>query len=555
MHSKIRNLFLITVPLSLSQVVYADAPVFLTASGSIQNIQSTTMLGSHAKRVGKIQLNIAPLRSSSRNGTRARIWLAPQLRLRPFPDVDVTLDGVRTEDTPDGSETWVGHTDFPLESDAVLTLHNNNLTGRIDIGTDQYLITTAPDGSYSVTEIDPATYTANLCLSGIDETSSPATTDHPQLAAIPASVPTSNTVDLLIAYTQSVAIRNGFDPASYINNLVADANNSLTASGANVAFRVVAYALYSDYNEPTTPNSNAYDWITLVSDMDAGSVVTPTTLGTGSFANLKSLRDSYQADQVVFLVSGSKWTGTCGYSDLIPPYPDAMRFNDISAYTMLSDSCAAGDRTFTHELGHHLGGRHNWQQANEPLGFYDSTSSSLFPGNHGYWYSGSSLSFKTMMAVWPSCAVSGCARINRWSSYNQTYSGVPLGIQPNPNPTPQNPSHPNDMVSTLNGFASEVAQYRTPAGLATPDTPTDFSSWYCSGATTVSWSATGTIGWYEAYNANYSPQRLIYRGGNSSFQASFGSNTIVKVRACNAASCGSYGSTSVPATQSGCIFQ
>jgi hypothetical protein len=162
------------------------------------------------------------------------------------------------------------------------------------------------------------------------------------------------------------------------------------------------------------------------------------------------------------------------------------------------------------------------------------------------------LSFKTIMAVWPSCAVSGCARINRWSSYNQTYAGVPLGIPPNPNPTPQNPNHPNDMVSTLNGFVSEVAQYRTPGGLSTPGTPAYFSSAYCNGKTTVSLSATGTLGWYDAYNPSHTPQTLMYLGCTSSIQASLATNTILHVRACNAAYCSAYVSTTVPATQPGC---
>jgi len=536
---------LVTLSLALCQSVYADAPIFLSTNSVVLKKPPAVTLPDHARRVGRINLNMAALR-----GVDERIWLAPQLRLRPFDNVDVTLRGVRLEDTLDGSSTWIGHTDAPIEGDAVLTLHNNNLTGRIDIGADQFLINTAIDGNYYVTEIDPSTYSGVPCLSGTDDTIGETMLAQEQHTTIATTAQVSNTIDVLVAYTQQVAAQNALDPASYINNLIADANNSFAVSGINAAYRVVGYTAYAGYQEPSITNSTANAWITLIGEMNSGSAVTQAAYGTGSFAQLKSLRETYAADLVVLLVNGNKLTATCGLSDSIPNAPDANTYSNSSAYVLAADTCATGDRTLTHELGHHLGGRHNWQEANETQGDYDPTIVSAYLGNHGYWYSSPSLSFKTIMAVWPSCGVSGCARINRWSSYNQTYSGVPLGIAPNPNLGIYN--RPNDMVSTLSSFAPAVVQYRTPGTLAIPGTPSNFSTSHCNGITTLSWSTTGTVGWFEIYNANQTPQALIYRGGNSTFKSSFGVTTSLNVRACNAATCSGYGSTIVPPTPSGC---
>lgn len=537
-------------------MAFADPPVLTTIDRNAIGSAPASSLPHHAKRIGGLSLDANAFRTLStgkQGGWRA--WLVPQLRLQLFDNVDVTFDGLRIEDTPDGSQTWVGHILSPQEGDAVLTLHNKYLTGRIDIGPDAYLINTASDGRYYVTEIDSTSFANQQCTSGNEDYV--PTKPQSRSVEVALSAGGSSTVDILVAYTQGVSALNGFDPASYVNNLVADSNNSLSASGVNGAIRVVGYVLYSGYQEPSTGNSNPYAWPELVGYMKAGSVVPASSpngpLGTGGFASLHNLRDAYAADLVVLLVNGQKLSGTCGNNGGVIPKSASSTYSNL-AYAMVASTCATGDRTFTHENGHNLGGHHNWQQSNDPSEGYDNWNDTQygFPANHGYWYSSAALTFKTIMGVgtYSMCNMgTGCPRINRWSSYGQTYSGVALGNPP--------PTHPNDMVSTLNGFFPIVAQYRSPSGLATPGVPYGFSNSYCNAKTTVQWSAPGgTVGWYEVYRTSPGPQTLMYRGGMESLTAYFPSNSVLNVRACNSATCGSYGATSVPATPpTGCSQQ
>lgn len=451
-------------------------------------------------------------------------------RFELFPGEGFQAQGLRVEDALDGSSTWIGTIDTPEEGSVVLTLGDKGVFGRVDIGLSQYVLQTGADGYTRVTQIDPAGFGSSL-YDGDDELA-PAQSALTAPTA-PALATSSNTVDVLVLYTAASMISsNTTDPGTLINNLVADANNSYVASQVSGAMRVVGYvqSSYVEYADKSTT-----EW---------GNVVTELQQGTGAFSNVlgsNGLRAKYGADLVALLVDNTKMTAVCGVAPV-------RTTNDPSNFAaVIAATCAIGDRTFTHELGHKMSARHNWQQSTEPSGYYDPTDNSPYHYNHGYW--SSSPAFKDIMAVYPNCATDpngGCARINRWSSPNQTYLGTPLGV-------PLTGAQPTDMVTTLNNTMPMVAGYVTPFGMVAPGAPTSVHvrSLNCRGQNEVDMTgASGTVGWFEVYTASstsFSPQTLSYRGPDAAATINVSGTTYVRARSCNAAGCSAYVNGDQPA--------
>lgn len=480
------------------------------------------------------------LTKASARARENRFRQGDTVRLELFPGESVEVSGVRVEDAIDGSSSWIGCIDTPEEGAVVLTLHDGHVYGRVDIGLDQYVIETDAKGRAWVSQIDSGKFPQPGCFAGeekeISITQKNTASGTSTASAIAPLASSGHTVDVLVLYTPASVSQ--VDPATPINNLIADASNSYTASGIDAALRVVGYRQFN-YVEPSDPVANRYRDTALAMQN-----------GTGDFTAVPSLRSQYAADLVVLLVDGTRWTGACGYG-LIRSTNNASESANFAA--VIAGTCAIGDRTFTHELGHKMSARHNWKQASEPDGLYDNTDNAPLHYNHGYW--NLSPSFKDIMGSYPNCNLpqnGGCPRINRWSSPTQTYSGVPLGTSTEP--------HPTDMVMTLNQTVPMVAQYATPAGMSAPGALglVDVQRELCYGHNHVSLSgSSGTIGWYELYastSSTYSPQTLLVRGPNTELDVNVGGTTYLRARACNAAGCSAYTNGDTTATYTNGCF-
>ena len=389
---------------------------------------------------------------------------------------------------------------------------------------------TNEDGRTWVTQVDPASFFERSAREPTDEPGTAALQDNFVIAHPPA-VPqpmagAGRTVDILVLYTTSAKGTMG-EPAAFINSLVADANQSLINSSVDGAWRVVGYDELTTYTEPASSNPEHYRRHTTFKMRD----------GADDFAAVPGLRDDHAADGVVLLVDGSKLNGTCGYG-LLKGSGDDL---GDSAFATVSSTCGFGDRTFTHELGHTMGGMHNYPQA---PGDFGETGPSLYGFSRGYW--SASPFFRTIMAHGPDCTVSNCARINRWSSPNQTYLGLPVGTS-----TPK-----TDMVSSLNLTFPEFAQYRTPSGLSAPGMVNYMESCSNGSSTGLVWSpGAGASHWNEveqSSSAAFTTADQIYRGSASHMRTHFWATTHVRARSCNAAGCGGWSMPiSVPPTSWG----
>lgn len=127
---------------------------------------------------------------------------------------------------------------------------------------------------------------------------------------------------------------------------------------------------------------------------------------------------------VAFFVDGTRIThGLCGVSRLM----QVGVTNSLYVYQVLNTECAIGDRTFTHELGHILAGRHD---IGSTLLAEENAGTNPFTTDVGF--TDFVDDFRTIMGdnstyVSPCDTDNGCSRINRWSSANQTWMGNPLG--------------------------------------------------------------------------------------------------------------------------------
>jgi hypothetical protein len=253
-----------------------------------------------------------------------------------------------------------------------------------------------------------------------------------------ASIASTASIDILVAYTPAVASASG-NVASLIYACEQSANETLSNSSVNAELYVV-HSVQVSYTES---GNTGTDVNRLQGTND------------GYMDNIHSLRDLYGADVVVLLISYANNAVGQAYN---------IGVNASGAYCVVEDNAAVGNYTFAHEIGHLIGGRHN----NDPSGTYE----------HGYVYSPAY--WRTVMAV----PQTGVNRIPYWSSPNQTYGGVAMGT-----------TSTNDNFRKWNERASTVAWFKSPM-YVTITGPT-ILEWKHNGTWTANPSVSGVSYAYE----------------------------------------------------------
>ncbi len=138
---------------------------------------------------------------------------------------------------------------------------------------------------------------------------------------------------------------------------------------------------------------------------------------TGSFStelgNLRSdpataiLRNDKNADMVAMLTNS---TAACGIGYLM----GGQGGNPNNAFTVTARTCAIGNLSFAHELGHNMGSQHNPENGSGPT----------YPYGFGHYVNGS---YRTVMSYADPCT-NGCTRVAYFANPNVIFNGVPTGI-------------------------------------------------------------------------------------------------------------------------------
>ena len=159
---------------------------------------------------------------------------------------------------------------------------------------------------------------------------------------------------------------------------------------------------------------------------------------TGSFStelsNLRTnvaaatLRNDLKADLVAMLTNS---TASCGIGYLM----GAEGGNPNNGFSVTARTCAVGNLSFAHELGHNMASHHNPENG----------GTATYPYGYGHYVNGS---YRTVMSYVDPCP-SGCMRVPYFSNPSVIYNGQPTGLD-----------NLRDNARSINNTADWIANYR-----------------------------------------------------------------------------------------------
>ncbi len=228
--------------------------------------------------------------------------------------------------------------------------------------------------------------------------------------------------DILIVYTPTVTNLVGGESAiAALANMAVDETNICYAnSGVHLQGRLVHHQELNDLESPSMP----YDLNRFSGKID------------GFMDEVHALRDYYYADIV------SLWGDYSDYCGIAHLLEDPVAEFEESAFNVCDYSCATGNLTFAHEMGHNMGSHHAvGDNGNQPGdGAYNYSNGWRWTGSDGYLY-------RTIMAHWPG------TRVAQFSNPEVFYMGMPTG-------EPMGSPEEADNVSSLNNLCDVIAGWR-----------------------------------------------------------------------------------------------
>jgi len=311
--------------------------------------------------------------------------------------------------------TWRGKSEEEgLSGDVILTFTDGSVSGLIYSGNTVYEIV-SKGGRQILVELDQNRFPC--CAGEIKsdefefetkgfefETKSEVTTENNITAE-----DTGNTIDVLVLYTNNVKNSLGGDTQArnFAQQAIDSTNTAYINSRITQRVRLVR-AQQSPIGE-------------------AGSLSTElSTLRSNS--SVANLRNQYNADLVAMI---SNANDGCGIGYLM----GSTSGNANNAFTVTSRTCAVGNLSFAHELGHNMGSAHNPENG----------SGGTYSYSFGHWVNGV---FRTVMSYSNPCT-SGCTRVAYFSNPSVNYSSRPTGTSS------------RDNARSINNTDVTIANYRS----------------------------------------------------------------------------------------------
>jgi len=340
------------------------------------------------------------------------------------------VEGLQDSDTL----VWYGRVEGVPYGTAVFVVNGNSVTGHVTRGDGTvYEVRTAEDGSQWTLEIDQSLFpeTDDAVSIRRDDSSAPSARPANDSAnAADTDTDSSSTIDILVLYTPAARIAAG--GATGIQQLIqlgiAETNQGYANSGVIQRVRLV-HAGEVHYSESSGGIST--DLTRLRTPRDA------------FLEEAQTLRDTYGADLVSLWVDSPERVCGIGYELQDPTLPPS--FLTQYGFNVVQQSCATGNYTFGHEMGHNMGAHH----AKEDLDSDGSIPRGAYSYSNGY-KNLTFTKFRTIMAYAGTC---GCPRINYWSNPLVNYAGLPAGVDPDSEQSAAN-------ALTLNNTRPLVANFR-----------------------------------------------------------------------------------------------
>ncbi len=284
-------------------------------------------------------------------------------------------------------QTWIGEIksgDF--SGDVIITQRRGHMSGLIY--TPDAVFEIIPRGSTHVLmEIDQSKFPE--C--GGEIAPPEAELRSSQLAApadLLGGVDSGDRIDVMIVYTTATKNFLGGDAqaASFAQQAIAATNAAYANSRMRQRVRMVHAVEYAF----TETGNSSTDLSTLRQN-----------------ATVQALRNTHNADLVAMI---GEVSDVCGIGYLV-----GDEGGSEWGYSITARSCAVGNITLGHEMGHNMGSQHNPENAG---------SSPMFPYSYGHYVNGS---YRTVMSYSNPCT-SGCPRRPYFSNPSVSYNGAPTGL-------------------------------------------------------------------------------------------------------------------------------
>ena len=379
------------------------------------------------------------------------------LKLNLFDDTVVEVQINRVSPTSSGyfisgrpkGEEW---------GEVRLVVNGPIMVGTVVTHQGKFTIRSSGSGRHVIHHIDPAAEPFECGVDDLPIPSSPPQTDRPEgpISSIgPSSagvfalstqqaddMPTEDgsEVRVLIVYTEVLQTRQG-GPAgmrALIDLMIQSANQAFEDGGINPRL-VLAHSAMVEYSAQST-------------GMDLDRMIEQND---GHMDGIHTLRNEHAADLIHLLTEYT--VGPAGTAVRI--LNESLTAAEDKAFAV---TATAHEETFTHEIGHNFGLRHDR--------FVDSPQGAIYPYAFGYTNkkafdsdAPTSAHWRTIMAYQNRCREEGigCPRVFRFSNPDQTYLGDPLGV-PADDPS-TGPDGPADARLTINNTARWVGSFRSQA--------------------------------------------------------------------------------------------
>ena len=350
-------------------------------------------------------LGLRPEALAAPGEERAATTEVETVRLDLFDDEPLVLMRTRGGSLARGGHSWEGR---PLDGGpghAAFVVRGDKVYGSVRRPGSNLQIRPDPAGGHRVEELDEAAWPDDA--QDFETVWSPegAAPEASPRAPVPAGA-TSELIDVLVVYTE--AARVGAGGLQAIQALIDLAEVETNASYANAGIDQRIRIVHSEELVYAETGDSGLDLSRIRGTTD------------GFLDDVHAVRDAYGADVVSLWLDD---TGGCGRGYLMGVVSSGFA---SSAFNVCKVSCATGNLTFGHELGHNMGLRHDW--------YVDDTSGSPYTYNHGYAYPAGG--WRTVMAYNDRCAdaMTSCTRLQRFSNPAESEGGVPTGVA-TPGPT------------------------------------------------------------------------------------------------------------------------
>jgi hypothetical protein len=355
----------------------------------------------------------------------------PAVTMTLFPDLSLQVRPTAKETGAEGRVVWTGRPEGDPSGHVGLVVKDGRITGQVHTGASVIEIRPAGGGLHRIVEIDQSAFPkegAPLRPPAVPSASRPQVfTPRDSGTASPTSGNT--TLNILVVYGSRSAAASS-DIVSEIQLAVSTSNTVYTNSGIPITLALVGTQLMSDYDE------TARSYTQILTDL--------TGTSDGRLDSVHALRTSLQADLVAYI---TEQTAYCGLAWLYTGSPQY-------GFSVTTRSCATGNLTFPHELGHNMGAEHDRYVVS------DASSNA-----YNYGYVDTTARIRTVMAYNDACAAQGfnCTRVLYFSSPYLSYNGTALGVIPWSTTAAYNVRRLTETRTGIAGFRSGTTASVTPA--------------------------------------------------------------------------------------------